>query len=603
MDGSDGADATNAINSINATSMTHRINGTDATNATDAMERSPFHAGEQLVQERLGVRAVETWARRVVRDHLPEEHRRFHAAQPFLVAAARDREGRPWATLLVGNEGFVESPDPYRLSIRAQPVAGDALEGAIVAGSDVGLLGIELATRRRNRLNGRIESDENGVLVCHVAQSFGNCPQYIRERAWRRVGGEAKGEPQRARRLTPEQQSWIARADTFFIASGYRGIGESAAFGMDASHRGGEPGFVGVTSDREIFFPDYAGNDHFNTLGNLVLDPRAGLLFVDFATGGLLQLTGRATIDWNPDAAAEQAGARRIVRFELDEVVSLPHAIALRWDADADAGLALELRLVEKCRESDDAISFLLEAADGRRLPGFEAGQHLPIELDPDLDLDRALDPDPDPGLAGRSGHPGRVRRTYSLSGSPRDSRYRITVKREPGGVASGFLHDRAEPGMIFRVGRPAGELVIGCGRCPVVLVAAGIGATPLVSMLHSLVAAGDERPVWFVHGVRDGRHHPFAEEVRALARRRPGIRVHFRYSRPLPEDRGYDDVGRIDAALLDRLDPGPEAHWILCGPTSFLVDIRSALERRGVPETQVQHETFGPVRAEPLRV
>lgn len=551
------------------------MDATDATGTTDATRigESPFHAGEQLVQERLGVRQIEAWARRVVRDHLPEEHRHFHTAQPFLVAAARDGEGRPWATLLVGEEGFVESPDPQRLSIRAQPVAGDALEGAIEVGSDLGLLGIELATRRRNRLNGRIESSESGVLVCRVGQSFGNCPQYIRERAWRRVEGETAGEPRRGPRLTPEQQRWIARADTFFIASGYRGRGESAAFGMDASHRGGEPGFVGVAGDREIFFPDYAGNDHFNTLGNLVLDPRAGLLFVDFATGGLLQLTGRATIDWDPEATAEQAGARRIVRFEIDEVVSLPRAIALRWESEE--GSALDLRIAEKRRESDDAVSFLLEAADGGRLPRFTAGQHLPIELE----------------IPGRA---GRLRRTYSLSSSPSDSRYRITVKRQPGGAASGFLHDGVEPGMTLRAGRPAGELVIGCSRCPVVLVAAGIGATPLVSMLHSLIAAGDDRPIWFVHGVRDGRHHPFAAEVRALALGRPGIRVHFRYSRPLPEDRDHDDVGRIDAELLGRLNPGPDAHWLLCGPTSFLSDIQSALERRGVPADQIQHESFG---------
>jgi len=573
-------EATDEMGEMDATDA---MDAKDATGATDAtrVDESPFHAGEKLVQERLGVRQIEGWARRVVRDHLPEEHRRFHTAQPFLVAAARDGEGRPWATLLVGNEGFVESPDPQRLSIRAQPVVGDALEGAIVAGADLGLLGIELATRRRNRLNGRIESCESGVLVCRVGQSFGNCPQYIRERAWRRVEREVAGEPRRSRRLTPEQQRWIAHADTFFIASGYRGGGESAAFGMDASHRGGEPGFVGVASDREIFFPDYAGNDHFNTLGNLVLDPRAGLLFVDFTTGSLLQLTGRATIDWDPDVADQQAGARRIVRFEIDEIVSLPRAIALRWDSGANAGLVLELRLVERRRESDDAVSFLFGAADGRRLPAFKAGQHLPIDLE----------------LPGRA---DRLRRTYSLSGSPGDPRYRITVKREPGGAASGFLHDGVEPGMILRAGPPAGELVIGCGRCPVVLIAAGIGATPLVSMLHALVATGEDRPIWFVHGVRDGRHHPFAEEVRTLALGRPGIHVHFRYSRPLPEDRGHDDVGRIDAELLGRLDPGPEAHWMLCGPTSFLVDIQSVLERRGVPAAQIQHESFGSAAAAP---
>ena len=259
---------------------------------------SPFHAGEKQVQERLGARDIERWARMVVRGHLPDEHRAFHTSLPFLVAAARDAEGRPWVTLLVGDEGFVTSPDPESLVIDAKPVPGDALEGALAAGADIGILGIELATRRRNRVNGRIAKNGSSAMVCAVDQTFGNCPQYIREREWHRVENELAGEPVRGPRLSQSQRDWIASADTFFIASGYRGEGEAASFGMDASHRGGEPGFVEVVSATRLVFPDYAGNNHYNTIGNLSLDPRAGLLFVDFETGSLLQLTGRASIDW-----------------------------------------------------------------------------------------------------------------------------------------------------------------------------------------------------------------------------------------------------------------------------------------------------------------
>jgi predicted pyridoxine 5'-phosphate oxidase superfamily flavin-nucleotide-binding protein len=240
---------------------------------------SPFHAGEQTIQERLGVRDIEAWARRVVRTYLPEEHRAFYSALPFLVAAARDASGRPWATLLVGPEGFVSSPEPRSLVIDAKPVPGDALEGALGEGADLGLLGIEFATRRRNRLNGRVAADVSGALVCSVDQSFGNCPAYIREREWRRVEDEPPRAHVRGRRLTSRQRAWISEAYTLFIASGYRGDGESATFGMDASHRGGDPGFVRVDGDTRLVFPDYAGNNHFNTTGNLVLDPRC--LFVD----------------------------------------------------------------------------------------------------------------------------------------------------------------------------------------------------------------------------------------------------------------------------------------------------------------------------------
>jgi len=168
---------------------------------------SPFHAGEQKVQERLGVRDIEDWAKKVVRDHLPKEHQDFHTALPFIVVAASDEQGRPWVTLLSGPEGFITSPDPGTLVIDAQAVPGDGLEKALVAGADIGILGIELSTRRRNRVNGRIAEIRSDTIIFGVEQSFGNCPQYIREREWRRVEGEPPEEPTRSDRLTPSGRS------------------------------------------------------------------------------------------------------------------------------------------------------------------------------------------------------------------------------------------------------------------------------------------------------------------------------------------------------------------------------------------------------------
>ena len=337
---------------------------------------SPFHPGEHEVQERMGVRDIEDWARKVVRPFMPDEHRDFHTALPFFVAAARDHQERPWVTLLTGPEGFVTSPDPETLVMAATPVAGDALEGALSSGGHLGLLGIELASRRRNRINGRVHENDSGHLVFSVDQAFGNCPQYIRERAWRRVDETPAGSPVQGRRLTPSQTSWISSADTFFIASGHDGEGESPTLGMDASHRGGEPGFVEVVSETRLQFPDFAGNNHFNTIGNLVLDPRAGFLFVDFVSGSLLQLTGRATIDWESEAIAAIPGARRLVAFDIEEIVELPSAVPLRWDATADS--VRSLRLIEKTPESEDITSFVFEARDGGPLPLYEAGQYLP---------------------------------------------------------------------------------------------------------------------------------------------------------------------------------------------------------------------------------
>ncbi|MDN3719805.1 flavin-nucleotide-binding protein [Roseibium salinum] len=243
---------------------------------------SPFHEGERIVQERLGVRKVEEWARKAIRSFMPDQHREFFEAQPFLIMAARDAEGRPWATLVEGDDGFVRSPDPTSLEIRSRPVHGDALEGAFQPGADLAILGIELATRRRNRANGRIGRADGETIDFKLDQSFGNCPQYIRARDIWRSPDEPAPRVVRGTRLSASQKRWIGTANTFFIGTGYRGEGDNPAFGLDVSHRGGERGFVEVPSDSRIRFPDYAGNDYYNTLGNILKDARTGLLFLDF---------------------------------------------------------------------------------------------------------------------------------------------------------------------------------------------------------------------------------------------------------------------------------------------------------------------------------
>ncbi|MDA7946190.1 MAG: pyridoxamine 5'-phosphate oxidase family protein [Hyphomicrobiaceae bacterium] len=538
---------------------------------------SPFHQGERDVQARLGVRDIEAWARKVVRDHMPEQHRAFHTSLPFLVTAARDAAGRPWVTLLEGPDGFVTSPDKRTLEIDAKPAKGDALEGAFNPGADIGILGIELATRRRNRVNGRVAGDGSGVIRFQVDQTFGNCPQYIRERAWRREAQNIPVEVIRGMRLTASQQQWIAQADTFFIASGYRGKGDHPGYGMDASHRGGEKGFVRVLSDGAIQFPDYAGNNHYNTIGNLVLDPRAGFLFVDFETGSLLQLSGTVSIDWEAGDIARVPGARRLITLNIEETVELRHAVRLRWDADAES--VRELRLVEKIAESADVTSFVFEARDGGPLAAFESGQHLPIEV----------------SLPERN---ERARRTYSLSSAPGDQLYRITVKREPHGLVSRHLHDALETGAIVESRKPAGDFMMTCNLCPVVLVSAGVGVTPMMSILHSVAGEGGHRPVWFVHGARDGAHHPLAKEVRDLASDHGNINVHIAYSQPRPQDKigvHFDSEGRINATLLGKLVKNTDAHYFLCGPTGFMGDIQTALESNGVPAEHIHTETFGP--------
>lgn len=564
---------------------------------------SPFHAGEQAVQRQLGVRdEIEPWARKAIRSYLPEQHRDFYATLPFVVLGARDTHGRPWATLLTGKPGFTHSPDPASLEIDARPSPGDALADSLHEGSDIGLLGIELATRRRNRVNGHLVAADARRLSLAVGQSFGNCPQYIRPRNWRwaREGGE-RPEAIRHDTLTPQLRAWIESADTLFIASGFalegstpegqRSQRNDRTHGMDVSHRGGEPGFVTLKSERRLVFPDYAGNNFFNTIGNLLMDPRVGITFVDFSQARLLQLTGRATITTDRASSASDAspGPQRSIEVEIDELVELRQVLPLRF-SDAGEGVR-SLRLMHKVRASEDVTSFEFEARDGGALPDYKPGQHLPLELD-------------------IPGQPAPVSRTYTLSGSIKGRAtvgsapdaapvsYRISVKREATGLASRFLHDTAEPGMFVNARAPAGDFTIADGRRPIVLVSAGVGITPMLSMLHGLVASGDPRAISFFHVARNGRQHALADEVRQVAAR-GAARVHISYSRPEAGDvmgRDYDAPGRLDGDRIAGVLPGLDADFYLCGPASFMAALQNDLERRGVDPDRMRSETFGPV-------
>ncbi|MEJ8566315.1 pyridoxamine 5'-phosphate oxidase family protein [Elongatibacter sediminis] len=554
-----------------------------------ANDASPFHEGERSVQQRVGVReAIEPWARKIVRPYLPEQHREFYAGLPFIVAAARDGEGRPWATLLTGAPGFIASPDPGRLVLKGNPLTGDALDGSLNVGAELGLLGIELETRRRNRVNGHITAAGPGGLELTVGQSFGNCPQYISERHWRRVDtARDAGTPQRALELDRDMMDWIAAADTFFIASGYAGPGHGKTrpgrppanvadvrHGLDASHRGGPPGFVHVAGSTRLVFPDYAGNNHFNTLGNIQVDPRVGLLFVDFERGSLLQISGRAQIDWDSPEIARHPGAQRLITVNIERIVRLDQVLPLRWSDPRAA--TRSLRLVERKRESEDVTSFVFEARDGGPLPEFQAGQHLPIEL------------------AAPGGQ--TLSRSYSLSGDPADPRYRISVKREARGAASRLLHDTLQTGDLVAARPPAGDFILRCSRRPLVLAGAGIGITPLASMLHALGHQPGRRPVHLIHGVRDGDHHPLAAEIRAIADRNPNVELTFAYSRPSSKDKEagrYHRQGRVDIELVRSRVPDLDAEFYLCGPAGFLADLIPALEDNGVDSTCIHFETF----------
>jgi predicted pyridoxine 5'-phosphate oxidase superfamily flavin-nucleotide-binding protein len=310
----------------------------------EPLDAAPFHAGERAVQERAGAGAL---AARVganmVRDFMPDQHRLFFAELPYLMVASLDAKGRPWASVLAGQPGFAVSPDPYHLEIAARAAAGDKLRDNLRLGAPVGLLGIQLETRRRNRMNGTVVAMDDARFTVRVRQSFGNCPQYIQARApslAERPRTNAKAE-QEGMLLSERASQLVARADTCFVASASSAPdGDSRAEGVDISHRGGKPGFVRVSVQDGatlLTLPDFRGNFLFNTLGNIVANPRAGLVVIDFSSGDVLSLTGRGEVVWDGPELASFAGAERLLRFRVREGVFLQGALPFTWSAPAFA--------------------------------------------------------------------------------------------------------------------------------------------------------------------------------------------------------------------------------------------------------------------------
>jgi ferredoxin-NADP reductase/MOSC domain-containing protein YiiM len=237
------------------------------------------------------------------------------------------------------------------------------------------------------------------------------------------------------------------------------------------------------------------------------------------------------------------------------------------------------LRVTDKIRESNNVTSLQLEPADGLPLSPGLPGQFAVLRLRPG--------PDAPPLL-----------RSYSLSGEPSETRYRISVKRNVGGVAGAYIADGVRPGDMIEMTAPRGAFTLQPGDGPVVLLSAGIGVTPVLAMLHALAAARSPRQVWWLHGARDRGEHPFAEEVRAALKVLPRAHSHIRYSAPGPGDRpgvDFDAPGRVGAPILAELGVPSDADFYLCGPAAFMADLPAGLAGWGVPSNRIHTEVFGP--------
>ena len=282
------------------------------------MTATGFHEGELATQRRAGVHVeVKRLEKMLDSAHISGGTSKFLAAQKFAAVTGRDHAGVLWVSPLAGPAGFLEAEDQI-LRVSAAPRTGDPLHRMPVD-QQVGLIAIDFTARRRVRINGTLVSDDDPGMTVHVDQAYGNCPQYIHRRDLDVSTLTAPAaDASRATLLTPTDQEVIAASDTFFLGTTH------PVRGSDASHRGGPAGFVRVDSPERLWWPDFPGNNMFNSFGNLAVDDEAALLFTDFTTGAILQVSGTAQVQWTTKGTAgDDGGVGRRVIFSVGAVAAL----------------------------------------------------------------------------------------------------------------------------------------------------------------------------------------------------------------------------------------------------------------------------------------
>lgn len=293
----------------------------------------PYHEGELAAQQRANESEMARNTSRMISTTIVAGALRFIEQQPMLVIGSIDANGRVWASMLFGLPGFVRALDDRTLEINGSqsrsanddPLWSHLSRSKFGEKANVGLLVIELGTRRRIRINGHVRNVSTERIIIDVDRAYPNCPKYIQRRVWTTIDNDhqqteaqqteaslATSPSHKGIELNEMQKTLITGADTFFVASAH------PDHGVDASHRGGQPGFVQILNNSQLRIPDFAGNSMFNTLGNFVSYPYAGLVFIDFERGRILQLTGQPEILWAQDDAQDvTGGTQRFWQFDI----------------------------------------------------------------------------------------------------------------------------------------------------------------------------------------------------------------------------------------------------------------------------------------------
>ncbi|MCW8905559.1 pyridoxamine 5'-phosphate oxidase family protein [Sedimenticola sp.] len=540
---------------------------------------NPYHEGELAVQQRVSEIEMARLNSGAIDHTILAGALRFIEQQPMVVIGSIDPEGAVWASTLLGNPGFLRALDNQTLELDlSQPRSAkdDPLWSNLNKNQNVGLLLIELGSRRRIRINGRVRTVSDTHTVIDVERAYPNCPKYIQRRDWKTLPPDAQSNTTpstRGKTLNHAQKSLIAGADTLFVASAH------PEHGVDASHRGGHPGFVQLINDRQLRIPDFAGNSMFNTLGNFVSYPHAGVVFIDFERGRLLQLTGRPKILWDlDDPQGETGGTRRYWQFDIEGWLESALPFRLSWELldyspfipelrrESPATGTLSLRVERIRRESEQIRSFRMRATDGGALPEFQPGAHIQVKVQL-----------PDGSHAERH---------YSLLSDP-DERafYEIGVLAKPDGRGGSlYLHEQIQEGDVIESRVPKNEFPLAGNANHSILIAGGIGITPILSMLRRLASARQSFEMHY--SARTYSELAFRDTIEQVA----GDRVHFYASR--------DPLGQhLELQHLLSL-PEPGVHVYICGPRRMISAVRETAEALGWPSAQIHFESFG---AQPL--
>jgi ferredoxin-NADP reductase len=411
--------------------------------------------------------------------------------------------------------------------------------------------------------------------------------------------------------LDEKARTLIQHSDTFFVASSVSNGSGEASEEADVSHRGGRPGFIRVDNASTLTIPDYLGNNHFNTLGNFVENAKAGLLFLDFESGHLLTLTGTVEILWDSPDTEYFDGAERLWRFHIDHGRRIENGLPLRWTLDDYSPNTLLTGIwseTEKKREAESQReqwlpyvvenvvdesnvikSFYLHAVN-HAIPDFRPGQFLTVKLP----------------INGKD-----TIRTYTVSSAPADQQLRISVKREqsldntmPDGLFSNFLHDQLAVADIIHAKAPSGAFSFDATeQRPAVLLAGGVGITPMVSMARHALTEGVRtrtiRPTTLICAATSREQRAFFQELKDIEQQSAGsIRSLWALSEvddSMVAGQDYHFHGRISATLLQATLPLDDYDFYLCGPSSFMQSMYDMLRALGVNDSRILAEEFGP--------